>query len=115
MLGLAQLFIYSMMQNTRSSEITGAVFLARQKIDDLRIMTNDELLTLSSPIEETLNPNLDGVADFRRITTLQVNGLRWDVRVLIFPGQFQNESAGTLLANPGRYKIRADIKTVITR
>ena len=43
-LGLAQLILVGMMNNSRGGDIANAVFLAQQEIDLLRTLTRDELI-----------------------------------------------------------------------
>jgi prepilin-type N-terminal cleavage/methylation domain-containing protein len=116
LLGLAQLFCLSVMNNARSDAMTNATFLAQQQIDFLRNLSANELQNLSlTPIDELMDINNDGTVDFRRITQLQTSGFNWNVRVLVFPGLQAGVALENLLANPSEYQIRADISTIISR
>ena len=116
LLGLAQLFCLSVMNNARSDAMTNAVFLAQQQIDFLRNLSAAELQNSSqSPIDEQIDINSDGSVDYRRITQLQTSGFYWNVRVLVFPGFQAGVALENLLANPAEYQIRADMSTVISR
>jgi prepilin-type N-terminal cleavage/methylation domain-containing protein len=116
LLGLAQLFCLSVMNNARSDAMTNATFLAQQQIDFLRNLSANELQNLSlSPIDELMDINNDGTVDFRRITQLASSGFYWNVRVLVFPGLEAQVTLDNLLANPSQYQIRADISTIISR
>ena len=116
LMGLAQLFVYSVLNNNRGDEITTATFLARQQIEQLRNLLPDELGALSSyPLDENINLDGDSTIDFRRITIIQVQGVMWEIRVLVFPGAQAGISTDELRANPTDYKVRADISTTISR
>ena len=117
LLGLAQLFTFSIMNNSRSDRMTNAIFLAQQKIDFLRNQpaTGLQLLALN-PIDEQMDINSDGIIDYRRITQIQQTGFYWNVRVRIFSGAQAGVDTATLIQNlDNRYKVRADISTVISR
>jgi type II secretory pathway pseudopilin PulG len=116
LLGLAQMFTLSLLNNTRADKITNATFLAQQQIDSLRNMTVTELNALTSgPIDELLDLNNDGYVDFRRITDLNSSGYSYEVRVLIFTEPHSGVSPGNLIQNPNDYKVMADIQTLIGR
>jgi prepilin-type N-terminal cleavage/methylation domain-containing protein len=116
MLGLAQLLVLSIVQNTRADRMSNAVFLARQQIEELRLLTVNELNALTgAPMDQSLDINQDGLFDYRRITTLQPSGVFYQVRVLIFAAETLGESTGNLLANPPAYRVRADITSLISR
>jgi len=116
MLGLAQLFIYSMMSNARAAQISTASFLARQQIEEVRNLTADELNTLiSTPIDEQIDINADTTIDYRRITEIQTTGDAWQVRVLIFAGTMIHMGTTELLLNPVQNKAKIDVYTVISR
>lgn len=118
LLGLAQLFTYSVMNNSRSDRMSNAVFLAQQQIEFLRSLTAAELNSnwaALSPLDELLDINQDGTVDFRRITQVQINGLFWDIRVMVFPADQSGVAADSLIQNPPKHKVRADICTAITR
>jgi prepilin-type N-terminal cleavage/methylation domain-containing protein len=120
-MGLAQIFTLTVLNNSRSDRMANATYLAQQRIDFLRNMTSLELntATLSDgtpiPLDEQLDINNDGTLDYRRITQIQSAGFYWDVRVAVFHSQYASESSGQLLANPQQYRILADMNTVISR
>jgi len=116
LMGLAQLFVYSVLNNNRGDEMTTATFLARQQIEQMRNLLADELSALSSyPLDENMNLDGDSTIDFRRITMVEVQGVMWEIRVLVFPGAQAGVTTDELRANPTNYKVRADITTTITR
>jgi Tfp pilus assembly protein PilV len=116
MLGLAQLLVLSIAQNTRADRMSNAIFLARQQIEELRLLTQDELNTLTgAPMDQNLDINQDGMFDYRRITILQPSGVFYQARVLIFAAETLGESMGNLLADPEAYRVRADITSLISR
>lgn len=122
-LGLAQLFTYSVLNNSRSDRITKATFLAQQQIDALRNLTGSELSNLTAdPIDEQIDINdeqidinKDGTYDFRRITQVQAAGLYWDIRILVFSAEQIGVAKDTLIQDPSQYRIKADIRTIISR
>ena len=123
LLGLAQLFTYSVMNNLRSDRISNATFLAQQQIDVLRNLTTDEMTDLMQNgtvdlegdgtgdifTDEQINVNSDSIVDYRRITSILQDGLFWNVRVYVFPGDKAGEDVNTLVQNPERHKVLADI------
>jgi prepilin-type N-terminal cleavage/methylation domain-containing protein len=116
MLGLAQLMVLSISNNTRADRMSNATFLARQQIEQLRLLTAEELLTqVGAPVDEQLDLNQDGVLDFRRITVLQQSGAFYEARVLIFAAETMSISQGELLADPDAHRVRADITSLISR
>ena len=116
LLGLAQVFTYSVMNNSRSERMSAATYLAQQQIDSLRSLTADELNALTEgAMDEQIDINNDGSYDFRRITQVQNTGSNWAVRVMVFSAEEMNRSLNSLIQNPGQYRVRADVNTVITR
>jgi len=116
MLGLAQLMILSIANNTQADRMSSATFLARQQIEQLRLLTIDELnAQVGVPIDEQLDLNLDGVLDYRRITLLQTSGISFQAQVLIFAAEQMNESVGNLTGDPQKYRVRANITSIISR
>jgi type II secretory pathway pseudopilin PulG len=116
MLGLAQLMILSIANNTQADRMSSATFLARQQIEQLRLLTIDELnAQVGVPIDEQLDLNLDGVFDYRRITLLQTSGISFQAQVLIFAAEQMNESVGNLTGDPQKYRVRANITSLISR
>jgi len=120
LLGLAQLFMMSVYNNMRGGEISHATFLAQQQIDYLRTLTADELNNFPSSargerVDEPLDVNKDGTVDFRRITQVQATSPSYGVKVLIFPASQLGTALDALLQNPGNYRVRATMNTVISR
>ena len=116
LLGLAQLFTLSVMNNTRSDKMTNATFLAQQEIDFIRNLTAEEISSLaSSPIDEDIDINNDGTINFRRITQVQGSGSYWNVRVQVFSAAQADVDVYELIQNPGPYHVRADLSTIISR
>lgn len=116
LLGLAQLFTLSVLQNLRSSEISNATFLAQQQVEYIRTLTSAELSALTAaPIDELIDPNQDGTLDFRRITRLQVSGLSWELKVLVFPPTQLTTSQNELFENPAGHQVKAQVSTLISR
>ena len=116
LLGLAQLFTYSVMNNSRSDMIANATYLAQQQVETLRNLTADELNTLTAgAIDEEIDVNSDSTFDFRRITQVQISGSSWSVRVLVFPPTEFDIDLNTILQDPIQHKVRADINTIISR
>jgi prepilin-type N-terminal cleavage/methylation domain-containing protein len=120
-MGLAQIFTLTVLNNSRSERMANATFLAQQRIDFLRNMMALELntATLSDgtpiPLDEQLDINNDGTIDYRRITQIQSAGFYWDIRILVFTGQYSTESSAQLIADPNQYRVMADMSTVISR
>lgn len=116
LLGLAQLFTYSVMSNSRAERTSNATFLAQEQIDYLRNLTRDELDTLTAgTIDEPLDINYDGALDYRRITEIQSSGLFWDIRVLVFSAEELNTDVSALTQNPQGNGVRANMSTIISR
>jgi len=114
MLGLAQLFILSIVNNSQADHMTNATFLAQQQIEQLRTFTYDELSALNT-IDELIDVNLDTTYDYRRITRVQLSGLAYEVRVLVFAGEQEGVETAALIADPMAYRARADMTTLISR
>lgn len=116
LLSLVQMFYLSCMNNVRSDRKTYATFLAQQKVDFLRNFTGEELQVLSQNlIDDQIDLNNDGIIDARRLTRITPSGLFWKVRVIVFSGEQANTASDSLEGDPRRYKVRADIRTVISR
>jgi len=116
LLGLAQLFTLSVMNNLRSSNITNASFLAQQKIDLLRNWTASELgSAISAPMDEHIDTNNDGTYDFRRITRVNSQGYYWNIKVLVFSAAQMAVDVNDLIANPGSNELKAQMSTLISR
>ncbi len=116
LLGLAQLFTYGVLSNSRAERMSNATFLAQQQIDTYRNLTADELNALASnPLDEQIDVNSDGTIDFRRITDIESNGASWEMRVLVFSAEQLNTDAALLTQNPNEYGVKADISTLISR
>ena len=116
LIGLAQLFTYSVMNNRRSDRMTNSTFLAQQQIDFLRNLTATDLNNLAlSPVDEQVDVNNDGNVDFRRVTVIQASGFYWEVRVQVFPASQLGFDVNVLIQNPTQYQVKADMSTVISR
>ena len=116
MLGLAQLFTYTVMTNSRAERISNAVFLAQEQIDFHRNLTADELTTMTSGTnDEQIDVNLDGTYDYRRVTEVQATGISWEIRVMVFSAEQFNASLGDLVQDPQLHKVKADMTTIISR
>jgi prepilin-type N-terminal cleavage/methylation domain-containing protein len=114
LLGLAQLFTYSVLVNSRSERMTNATFLAQQRIEFLRNISTTELSSIVSPTDEQLDLNSDGIVDFRRVTEIQSTGYSWTVRILVFSGEQLSVPVASLTEDPLKYRVRADISTIIS-
>ena len=116
MLGLAQLMVLSIANNAQADRMSTATFLARQQIEQFRLLTIDELNALvGAPISEQLDINQDGVDDYRRITILQTSGISFQAQVLVFAAEQMYESVATLTGDPLTYRVRANITSIISR
>jgi prepilin-type N-terminal cleavage/methylation domain-containing protein len=120
LIGLAQLFTLSVMNNFRSNEISNATFLAQQNIDYLRSLTGAELGNFPQALrgessDEAIDINADGTTDFRRLTRVTLNGAIYDIRVWVFPVTQRNTAVGQLIADPEGHHVQAQINTVIGR
>jgi prepilin-type N-terminal cleavage/methylation domain-containing protein len=116
LLGLAQLFTYSVMTNSRAERMSNATFLAQQQVDYHRNLTAAELNTLTSvPNDEQIDVNLDGSIDYRRVTEIQASGLFWEIRVLVFSSEQLSTPVNDLILDPQQYEVRANLSTLISR
>lgn len=117
LLGLAEIFTLSVLNNMRSDRITSATFLAQQQIDYLRNLTSAELSTnfLNQTIDETIDVNNDTTLDYRRITVVRPTGNNYEVRVLVFSAEQTGVDIARLLENPQRYRVKALLNTLISR
>jgi prepilin-type N-terminal cleavage/methylation domain-containing protein len=119
-LGLAQLFLAAVANNLKADRVANATFLARQQIDWLRGFTTDELDVYSSTSlesrDELIDLNSDGTNDFRRVTGISpANGL-FNVTIHVYSAEnIAGLTAADLLADPARYRARAEISTLIGR
>jgi len=115
-LGLAQMFTYSVLMNARAEKISGASFLAQQQIESLRDLTAAELnMLVGSDIDELIDVNLDTTIDYRRITRIQMVDQFWDVRVLVFSAEQRNEPLDQLVQDPLGASVKAQLHTMISR
>ncbi len=129
-LGLAEMFMLSVMNNMRSDRMTNASFLAQQQVDMLRNLTVDELTlfgsangidlngdgTMDIVKDELLDLNGDNLNDYRRVTEFQrLSGNSWELEVLIFTAEQFSRTRVELLQNPQNYGVRARVNTVISR
>ena len=120
LIGLAQLFTMSVMNNLRSSEISNATFLAQQNIDYLRSLTGGEMsdfpqVARGESGDEAIDLNADGTMDFRRLTRVTPNGEIFDIRIWVFPAAERNTPVAQLIADPEQHHVQAQINTVISR
>lgn len=120
LLGLAQLFLLSVSNNTRAGDIARATFLAQQELDYLRALTDAELSTFPSTsrgesADETIDINGDGFTDFRRITQVAAGSSGFAVKILVFPATAVGKTSTVLLAAPSSHKVRAVTSSVIIR
>ncbi len=118
--GLIQLYMMSVLNNVRASQVANAVFLAQQEIDYLRTLTLTELnsfpnVTRGEADDEALDLNVDGSLDFRRITVVTNRDPSYDVTVLVFPPSERLVSRADLVADPEGHRVRARLATMITR
>ncbi len=129
-LGLVEMFTFSVMNNLRSYRITTAAFLAQQRADSLRNLTKDELSVLASSgsvdlngdgtpditNDELLDLNQDNHNDFRRLTQVtQVTPSSWSVQVMLFTPEQFGIARAQLLSRPDAYRVRANVSTLISR
>jgi prepilin-type N-terminal cleavage/methylation domain-containing protein len=133
-LGLAEVFTLSLLNNLRAERVSNGSFLAQQQADALRNLTQDELNFLSTnqtvdlngdgnpdlSLDERLDLNLDGLDDYRRITSLQVGETTgatttWEVTVMVFSREQLSIPRTDLLLSPQVYKLRGRMDTVIAR
>jgi prepilin-type N-terminal cleavage/methylation domain-containing protein len=119
-LGLAQLFLVAVTNNVRADRIANATFLAQQQIDWLRGFTLDELTAYAATTlesrDETIDLNLDGTNDFRRVTEFRPVGDTFQVLVHVYSAEkISVASAAALLADPEQHRPKALITTIITR
>lgn len=116
LIGLAQIFTYSVLNNSRAERMTNATFLAQEQIDMMRNLTSAELsLAAVDIIDEQIDINNDTTIDYRRITQLQSSGSFWDLRVMVFSAEQIGADQDDLIQNPSRYRVKADISTIISR
>jgi prepilin-type N-terminal cleavage/methylation domain-containing protein len=115
LVGLAELFTLSVLNNLRSSEISNATFLAQQEVDHVRTLLSNELTAFPAITDEQMDINGDGTVDFRRITQVTPVTSGYDVRVLVFPRKQLSVAQATLIASPTLYQVKAQVDTIITR
>lgn len=129
-LGLAEMFTLSVLNNMRSDRITSASFLAQQQIDVLRSLTSAELSLVASSAavdlnndgtndffkDELIDINQDNLNDFRRITDVQTYyGTGWLVQVFVFTAEQFSADQGDLISNPQDHRVKARLSTVVHR
>jgi len=132
-LGLAEMFTLSVLNNMRSDRITGASFLAQQRVDALRNLTVAELdyLTSNANIDlnndgvpdiswdELIDINGDTSNDYRRITRVrnstEFTMSAWEVDVYVFSQEQFDKERAQLISDPQRYRVRAMVSTIISR
>jgi len=121
--GLTQLFLLSVLSGYRADQISRATFLAQERIDELRNLTQDELSTLARTAltdrDVPYDLNADGVDDFRMVTRVQEAGFLWGITVLVFGPETalasSQPTALELIANPEKFRVLAQLGTIITR
>lgn len=131
-LGLAEMFTVSVLNNLRSERITNASYLAQQQIDVLRNLTIQEILDFNNSIngvdlnnppdsildimkDQPLDLNGDGRNDYRRLTRLQPWGGSWEVEVLVFSAEQLATAQALLFGDPAKYRVKARVSTIISR
>lgn len=119
-LGLAQLFLAAVANNLKADRVANATFLAQQQIDWLRGFTMDELDVYSSTSlesrDEIIDLNSDGTDDFRRITGISPSNGLFSITIHVYSAEnIAGLTAADLLADPVRYRARAEISTLIGR
>jgi prepilin-type N-terminal cleavage/methylation domain-containing protein len=128
-LGLAEMFTLSVVNNLKSDRVTSASFLAQQQIDRLRSLTAGELSLVAGSAavdinndgindffqDELIDINQDNLNDFRRITDVQAYGTAWQVRIFIFTAEQFEADMNVLTANPAEHRVKARIDTIIHR
>ncbi|MFZ2055294.1 MAG: prepilin-type N-terminal cleavage/methylation domain-containing protein [Candidatus Aminicenantales bacterium] len=128
-LGLAQMFTLSVLNNMRSDRITTASFLVQQQIDVLRNLTAAELSLVASSAavdlnndgtndlfrDELIDLNQDNLNDYRRITDVVTYGTAWQVQVLVFTAEAFGANEADLISNPQDHRVRARVSTIIHR
>lgn len=132
-LGLAEMFTLSVLNNLRSDRITSSSFLAQQRVDVLRNLTETELdyFTSNASIDlnndgtpdlskdELIDLNGDNKNDYRRLTRIrrstEFTGSAWEVEVFIFSAEQFNKEQSQLLGNPQQHRVRASVSTIISR
>jgi prepilin-type N-terminal cleavage/methylation domain-containing protein len=133
-LGLAEVFTVSLLNNLRAERMSNGSFLAQQQADALRNLTQDELTYLStsqsvdlngdgSPdisLDERLDLNLDGRDDYRRVTSLQLGQTMgttstWEVTIMVFSQEQLQVEKADLMQNPQLYRLRGRMDTIIAR
>jgi Tfp pilus assembly protein PilV len=115
LLGLAQLFVLGVLNNQNSEQISNALFLSQEQIDNLRNFTSAELDALPSPVDEMLDVNSDGTMDYRRLTSISPSGYQYNIRVLVFSAEQSAVSADSLLTSPRTYGVKSQMDTIISR
>jgi prepilin-type N-terminal cleavage/methylation domain-containing protein len=113
LIGLAELFTMSVMNNLRANQLSTATFLCQQEIDELRTLTPTELDTLPVIQDVQLDINGDTTMDYRKITTIQKNINYY--KVFVFPPSQFSTAVNTLILQPGRHQVKAQMGTIIQR
>ena len=118
--GLIQLYMMSALNNVRANQVANSVFLAQQEIDYLRSLTLTELASFPNTVrgeadDESIDLNVDGTLDFRRITVVTNHDPAFDITILVFPPSERAASRDDLVADPDAHRVRARLATMITR
>ena len=128
-LGLAEMFTLSVLNNMKSDRITSASFLAQQQIDRLRSLTAAELSLVAGSAavdlnndgtndffrDELIDINQDNLNDFRRITTVQTFGTAWQVEIFVFTAEQFDAAENDLTSNPVEHRVKARLGTIVHR
>jgi len=128
-LGLAEIFTLSVLNNMKSDRVTSASFLAQQQIDRLRNLTSAELTLVAASAavdlnndgtndffrDELIDINQDNLNDFRRISIVQAYGTAWQVEVFIFTAEEFEAAESALTSNPQAHRVTARLGTIIHR
>jgi prepilin-type N-terminal cleavage/methylation domain-containing protein len=119
-LGLAQLFLVAVANNLKADRVANATFLAQQQIDWLRGFTNNELDVYASTSlesrDEIIDLNADGTNDFRRVTGISLANGIYSITIHVYSSEnIAGVTAAELLADPDRYRSRAEVSTLIGR
>jgi len=120
LLGLAQFLLYGIANNKRAYEVGQGMFLARQQVEYLRMLTAAEIEAFPSTArgesaDEQVDVNGDGAADFRRLTKITASGSVYTVRVIVLPPNTGSTTAASVWADPENRQVRAYANTVIGR
>lgn len=123
-IGLSELFFMTVLNNFRSDRISRATFLAQQRIEEIRAMTEPELQVLTSTsLDDRDTPvdiNQDGTMDFRTITSIRqtsaTSSYVWEIIVRVFGAErIDVGTAAELISNPEQNRVLIELSTIVTR